>query len=110
MSAAYPALCLRLGSRARGLVLLLPRERAVHELYVPLAPCGRSQGHHRSWMILKSTKVKFNPLRTRGAVVVDGNIDKRQPHVDGRAAYLQMSIRDGRRVHCTTRRRHDPRI
>ncbi len=86
MFAAYLALCLRLGSRARGLVLLLPRERAVHELYVSLATCGRSPGHHRSGMILKSTKVKSNSLRTRGAVVVDGNVVERQPHIDGRAA------------------------
>ena len=40
----------------------------------------------RSGMILKSTKVKFNSLRTRGAVVVDGNVDERQPHIYGRAA------------------------
>src|SRR5438132_12032726 len=57
-------------------------------------------------MILESADIKSNSLRTRGTVVVDGNVEQRQPYIDGRAAQRQMGIRKGRRVQCTTGCRH----
>ena len=48
--------------------------------------------------------------RTSGAVVVVGHVEERQPHVQRRAAGLQISIRNGRVIHRAAGCRHEQRI